>query len=288
MKKNIIKTFLFIYILIILMFILSFIFSPKNNSKVAGMEEEKANGFLAEEPNSIDAIILGDSESYTCIIAKEVEEKCGITLYEAGTAGQILPDTLIYLSKIYKNQKPKRVILETNIIYTNTRLSAPIIKTANIVMPIFKYHDRWKKITKDDFKFKKHYTWKDKQMGYYGSDIIDSAENIDYMNVSDEIQHVSMLNSIYVSIINSYCKKNESELILLSSPSIKNWSYQKHNGIEELAKKENINYIDLNLKLEEMNFDWQTDTRDKGDHLNNNGAKKITNYVCNLLNESKI
>lgn len=45
----------------------------------------------------------------------------------------------------------------------------------------------------------------------------------------------------------------------------------------------NINYINLNLKSEDIGIDWKNDTLDKGDHLNIKGAIKTTNYLSAYL-----
>ena len=62
-------------------------------------------------------------------------------------------------------------------------------------------------------------------------------------------------------------------------PCQKNWNYKIHNGAEEAAKKLGIDYLDLNLVKDGLNMDWAKDTRDKGEHLNNYGAEKVSDYL---------
>ena len=80
------------------------------------------------------------------------------------------------------------------------------------------------------------------------------------------------------NIIN-LCKKNHIELILVSTPSISNWTYARHNGIQKLADQNGLTYIDMNLMQDQLEIDWETDTRDKGDHLNYSGAVKVTDWL---------
>ena len=50
------------------------------------------------------------------------------------------------------------------------------------------------------------------------------------------------------------CNKNNIKLILLSNPTLSNWSMEKHNSFEELAKEKNIDFLDLNYK--DLDIDW--------------------------------
>ena len=53
--------------LLIILYGLSFLFVPKNNTKDAGMEELSANGIQGEHPKSIDIVVVGNSETDTTI-----------------------------------------------------------------------------------------------------------------------------------------------------------------------------------------------------------------------------
>lgn len=74
-------------------------------------------------------------------------------------------------------------------------------------------------------------------------------------------------------------REKNIELVLINTLSPVNWSYEKHNGIEKLAKEYSLTYIDMNLAAKEINIDWKKDTYDKGDHLNFYGAQKVTDYL---------
>ena len=47
-----------------------------------------------------------------------------------------------------------------------------------------------------------------------------------------------------------------------------------------------MDYIDLNYAVEDLGINWKTDTADKGDHLNLNGAQKVTTYIGSFLKEN--
>ena len=58
--------------------------------------------------------------------------------------------------------------------------------------------------------------------------------------------------------------------------------YQKHNALQEIAEKNGINFVDLNLELKKQ-INCKKDSVDVGDHLNIKGAKKTSAYLGEYL-----
>lgn len=283
--KKIIGTTSFIMIFVLLLIISSFIFMPKNNLAKFGMTDTAANGILGEKANTIDVLVIGDSEAYSSIIPMEIWKTYGFTTYVCATSAQYLSYSETLLKQAFQKQKPRLVILESNAIYREIKFENSIMTKLENVFSVFKYHDRWKSITPNDFTASAEYTWTDDFKGYYYSGNVLKANPHNYMKKTDETESVSAINKTYVKNIADYCEKNSANFMIVSTPSSKNWDYKKHNGISELAKEYQIDYIDLNLYTTEVPIDWSKDTRDGGDHLNHSGAIKTTNFLGKYFKE---
>ena len=61
-----------------------------------------------------------------------------------------------------------------------------------------------------------------------------------------------------------YCEYIGAELCIVSVPSTKNWTTEKHNGLKKFADEENIDFLDFNIIADEIGIDWDADTLDKG------------------------
>lgn len=290
MKKIILKCTAFLLILLIILAILSKIFVPKNNTRTAGISKSKAlaTGVLAEPENTIDVLIVGDSESYTSFIPLEAWHKYGYTSYVCGTPAQKLPLTANYIYESLKKQNPKIVMIETNTIYRRAALSSPLEQILMKIFPAIEYHNRWKKLSNQDFFGKVNYTYIQPYKGYYYSTKIKGAKNEEHMEDTKEEKRIPKSNKIYLKTIQQYCKSKGIDLILYSCISKVNWNSAKHNGVEKLAKELDIEYIDLNLMQDKIKIDWEKDTRDKGDHLNHSGAIKTTNILAEYLNTKNL
>lgn len=255
MRERILKIVSFLLILLVILIVLSHVFIPKNNSKEFGMHDASANGILGEPDNTIDMLVVGDSESYSSIIPIKLWNDYGFTSYVCGTPQQLLTDSYEYITRTSKKQNLKVVILEADAICCEMSGSKPINKIAKKIMPVFEYHNRWKNLNANDLFGMPEYTWTNDLKGYKYADKVKSAENQDYMKHTNKKIKLAKTNEVYVKLINEFCKKNNIKLIIVSTPSTKNWNYPKHNAIAELTDKEKIEFIDMNLLQDEVKMD---------------------------------
>ncbi len=277
--KKFIQGFCFTAILLLLLVILSLFFAPKSNTKSAGMMNNRAYGIMGEPENTIDVVFLGDSETYCAFVPLKIWEKSGVTSYVCGTTKQKLCYSYEMLETAFENQKPKIVILETNAIFRAFDEEDVYSNWMEKSLPVFRYHDRWKSLKKSDFGFNPDYDETQVGKGYLYNITSNPGSIEGYMKEDTGKKEINEINKEYVKKIKEYCDENGAELVLLSSPSTKNWNWKKHNSIQELAAGLGISYVDMNLMSEDIKIDWSTDTRDKGDHLNYNGAVKVSEYL---------
>ena len=65
--KHTLRCVVFLAVLALLLTGVSQLVRPKNNTRSDGIHDPAANGILGEPDNTIDLLILGDSESYSAI-----------------------------------------------------------------------------------------------------------------------------------------------------------------------------------------------------------------------------
>lgn len=281
--KRILAFFLFAVFLIAILLAASFVFMPKNNMSEFGMEEAQANGILGEKENTIDVLVLGDSESYSAITPMQIWKDAGYTAYVCGTSAQSLNYTSVLLHRAFEKQQPKVVILETNAIYRKISSNQAVGTELANYFSVFQYHNRWKSLGLHDFTGKAKFTWTDDYKGYRYRTKVDPARQKEYMKPTDKAAGIPNLNIQYVREMKQFCDENGSRLVLVSTPSTVNWNFQRHNGIQKLANDIGCEYMDLNLMNDRIQIDWGKDTRDKGDHLNHFGAVKVSRFLSEYL-----
>lgn len=289
--KRIVSCVLFVAILLGLLQVSSLVFQPKSNDKASGIHYSRANGIFSEPKDSIDTVFIGDSEVYHSFIPLNIWRDYGITSYDVSSPSQKLVYSMEFLKKTFENQSPKIVFLETNAIFRKSYLEDEITYKAEQIFPVFRYHDRWKNLQLKDFSATVEYTANENNKGYYftkkSKPATDKAIK-EYMKYSDVSAPILSTNKKYLNGIAKFCKTHGARLVLISTPSTKNWNYQRHNTMEAISKDLGVDYIDTNLLRDDIPIDWKKDTKDKGDHLNYNGAVKLTDYVGKYLDDTKL
>lgn len=279
------RTVLFLLPLLLLLFLLSPILRPKDNQEAAGMEEHFANGILAEPANSIDVLIIGDSESYCSFSPVQLWEEQGVTSYVCGSSGQYLFESVDYLKKTFQTQHPKLVVLEVNNVFRKVKLEQMLYNEAANLIPALRYHDRWKQLKKADFASTVAYTYRTPYKGYrLRRKAVDGTDE-EYMERKKKPRRITATNQYYLERLQKLCSKQGVELVLVSAPSTKNWNRAKHNSVRDYAQTHGLTYLDMNVINHQVNINWAKDSFDGGDHLNIYGSQKVTSFFGGWLTQ---
>lgn len=287
--RHILRGILFTGGLLLLLLLVSFVLMPKGNGEKSGFLYRDAKGIIAEPADTVDVLFLGDSEVYATISPMQLWEEQGITSYDCSTGGQRLFDTLALLKTALQNQKPDLVVLETNATFRKFSIGEVAYNKAGEFLSVFTYHDRWKWFKPKELFQKKDFSWTSDLKGFRLNTEVQAASKSrykDYMKADKDFKAIPEKNVSYIDAIRQVCKDHGIRFMLLSTPSSKNWDMKKHNTIADLAEKRDLSFVDLNLEQEEIGIDWETDTKDKGDHLNLYGAQKVTTYLGKYLKET--
>lgn len=256
----------------------------KTNAGISKMDKV-VNEINQEQENTIDVVVLGDSEAYSSISPLEIYQDYGITAYVAASPAQTSYQAYEMLQTVLERQKPKVCVMEVNLLFRNYSAAAAVIPKLERMLPIFKYHNMWKEIVDPNYSFDSVISTK--QKGYRYNSSVQASKDTDYMKQTDEKAKISTNNVLYVGRIIDLCRQENIELLFIRTPSTKNWSYSKHNGAAEYAEENGIEFIDLNID-NNIEIDWEHDTSDRGDHMNCYGAHKVTAYLGKYLNKNYV
>lgn len=281
-KFKILKIVVFICAVFTIIGVLSVMVNPYNTGAGVDKFDKVVIDADSENENSIDVVVIGDSEAYRSIIPPEMYRKYGFTSYVAASPAQKTYQSYAMLEAILERQKPSVCILEPNVLFRDYSIVSSVWPRFERTFPIFKYHNAWKGVFDSDYKYDDLSF--DSFKGYRYIDSVKATKNVNYMVQTDSTEPISTSNTNDFRRIYELCKKNDIKLLVLRTPSIKNWNYAKYDAVRQLAEKYKVKFIDLNMD-NSIGIDWTQDTYDKGDHLNFSGAEKVTDFLGAYLNK---
>ena len=284
MGKHVIRALCFLLPLLALALLLGLVFRPKNNTLSGGMLETDPLAVSSQPENSLDVLFLGDSEAYSGFVPMALWKDTGIASFVCASVDQKPYETEDFLREALKNQSPKVVVLETNVLYRVYPSTDALIPSVEPYIPALRYHDRWKSLTLADFTQRPHYTAQSPDRGYHLLTGAQSADIEGYMRPMEEWEPLSRQNREYLQKIADLCREKNAQLILFSVPSPTNWTVRRHNTVGDTAGELDVPYLDGNLM--DLGIDWDLDTYDAGDHLNYYGAAKVTAFLADYLRQN--
>lgn len=271
-----IKAILFHVILVVLIIIGSIIFTPKSNEKGFGVDYVTSNKIFSETKNTVDVIALGDSLVYSSLSPMLIYEQYGYTTYAASTPAQSIYESYDILKRIYKTQHPQYVFFEAESLFRKINFEEDIQNRYGVKIPLILFHNRWKNLSRKDFSTRFTLSKKDDLKGFRYYDNV--VPLVKHKKPSIHLQPYALS---YLKKIMKLTQTYHTKLIFMSLPSAKNWSKERNKTLSQYFKAQGYDFIDFNTLP--LNINWNTDSRDGGDHLNYNGAKKASLYFGQYL-----
>ena len=273
------------------------------------------NGDFYQYEQNFDVLFFGTSHMITSIYPMELWKQYGITSYNMGNYGELIPVNYWNLRNALEYNHPKIVVVDVFMVMANAKYSSPNMSQMHDLfdlMPISKlkieaiqdlleenyreefyfpfalYHNRWENIDSDNL-------WENKKVSYQmGADsdmcIVSDAKTISISPFSasniiskNEFDDTEYLGKQYLRKIIELCKENEIEVLLVSLPCMVSEDAQRcFNSVRKLEEEyENVKYYDM-IGESGKYIDFKTDFLSDG-HLNSSGAKKTTTNVGNYL-----
>lgn len=264
----------------------SLVFQPKTNNSEFGLFDAGTSGITAEPRDTIDVVVVGDSVALNSFDPRQFWSEHGFALYVCSSLAQKLPDGYTMLRNALDNQSPKVVLIEVHPVFTEFTWDFALLNELQQYLPVLRYHSRWRVLKPVDFTLAHQDTWIDPNKGARiesATDAVEDDEVADYMEETTRTETLDPQNAFYLRRMVDLCVASGATPVLVSVPSVIDWDTEKHNAIDGWAKENGVAYYDFNLQADEMGIDWNTDSKDGGNHLNASGAGKLTRYVGNLL-----
>ncbi len=292
------KIVAFVLVFFLIVQLLSSTFFSEDSAAKLNNNKKDAYSFISEEKNTIQIVSIGNSDVYSGFVPLELWRKYGNTCTVCGSIHQTIQESQSILELLFKSQSPKLVIIETDMFYdgmpeVNKKLKKenrlddffnhmePEFFAHNIenVFSVFKFHNFWQ--GGKDAKIAPY-----NSHGYRYNTRICKLQEVDYMIPSSETDPMAKYTESQIDELISLCNKNGAEVMILTLPSINTWNYARHNTVQQFADERKLPYIDLNLHYDEIGINMKSCFRDEGNHLNYDGAKKVTDYIGDFISRN--
>ena len=283
-QKNALRIIAFLLVLLMLVLAVGHYLMPESNRYLEGYT---AGGILGEDFDTIDVLVLGDSNAAQGIAPHEMVRRtrhhrlhlCG------GLAFHV--QHLLPAEADLRGAKPQSGGALHGPAYTKksseTYMQSALGDISDELLPLLRFHDNWKYLRPDTRYLRVDYSWRDTR--YLRVPITDVAArpNLDYMYDTGASESIPWMVKFYMERILQLCADHGSQVLLVTVPAALGWNLARHNGIAAFAEEHDVPYLDFNMADSNPGIDWTTDSADGGTHLNWLGAQKVTAALGDYL-----
>ncbi|WP_185752399.1 hypothetical protein [Butyrivibrio sp. AE2032] len=260
--------------------------------------------------NRVDVLCFGSSHAANGFNPIQMYEDEGIAAYVITYGSQAPWQSYYYIKEACKVQNPKLIIFDTYMLgaiqnedtyeinqpvinMLNCPLSINKIKTVMVsradsrldLLLVFPFnHDE----EFNGFSLNKFYGKYIDSMGYDYKGVVVAGDVGDDVSNCMLTKAISKKNEKYLRKIIDYCKENEIELILANTPwpCVTEEVEMYFNYIAQIARENNIPFIDGCKLYKEMGIDYSTDCCASDGHLNDNGVTKYNKWLEDYLSSN--
>ena len=305
-KKKIITPAIFTVLLLLFLISAQAVLMPKYMSKP--YEGALTGEYYSSEKNH-QVVMIGDCELYENISTMTLWRDFGITSYIRGSAQQLIWQSYYLLEDTLKHEKPDVVIFSVLAMKYNepqkeeynrmtidgmkpsvTKLNAVRAsmtdeeKSGSYIFPLLRYHERWKTLSGEDFK----YLFKKRAISHNGFMMRCDIKPADWIPDPERLEDYALGENAYKYLdkMTKLCKDNNIKFMLLKAPSLfPPWYDEWDAQMVDYAKKNGLVYLNTLQKIEEIGLDFSVDTYDAGLHLNCQGSEKTAKYLGQVLKD---
>ena len=279
---------------------------------------ENQDGRITQEyyprAKDTDVIFVGSSTVHSGIDPRVLMEEQGISAYLRANASQPMWISYYMIEDALRWHTPELVCIDTTFIkygddfveepstrkaLDGMRLTPSKIKCikasmgedekmADYIMPLFRFHSRWKELTLDDFKYA-YYNKPVTVNGYLPDDEVEAAKPGPLVYEKEGDTGLSSRNVEYLRKSIELCRSKGIQVMVFKVPAHSpNWSRDYDEQISSIVKEYGLSYINFDDKNDEMGMDYSIDTPDGGSHLNASGAVKFSRYLGEYIRENYV
>lgn len=298
-SKEAIRVLAFVLVFFVVLEGLSLtLFSPRQ-AKGFKNRLQDAYSFMDEQKDTIQIAGFGNSDLYSAFSPLDLWKSFGYTGTVCASPRQTIQESRAFAQKVFENQSPKVVIIETDMFYDEKPKSDKDLKRKNglkfvfdrmnpdfferdveNIFSVFKFHSKWK--TQNE----KNAVPVAKTHGYRYNNMVYDIKPIDYMKKTDAEEPISDINIQQMDKFIELCKKNNAQILFVEMPAVASWNYERHNAVKKYADSRGIAFLDINLLYDEVGISMTNCFRDMGNHLNYYSARAVTQYIGKFIKEN--
>ena len=296
------RALLFLLLFCVIFALLQALLVPKfrdsTNNSTAVVE-----GFLALPKDSLDILFLGGSQMAYAVDAELLTRKHGLSSYDFGANGQMLPTTLYYLEQAFMHQHPRFVMLEAGQLFDKNapdeayyawnmspmplswskwkhlmQLSGGNARVSFMhLFPLLQYHSRWKELNAEDFRLaycKRENSSRGHLASPFCQRVSPCAGRQHSVLSQDTIECLEQMLKL--------CNANGARMLIFKTPTA--CCSPELLSSDAIFDRLQLSYWDFNENVQDIGLDYGKDFVDEL-HLNANGAAVFSSFLAGKIKQ---